>query len=63
MDKIELKKILDSFDESETELYNLINFLDVPSHKFNSVDYYELLYKSMYKYHIKQTKCIRIFNK
>ncbi len=51
MDKINLKKILDSFNGSETELYNLVNFLDIPSHKFNGADYCKLLYKSMYKFH------------
>lgn len=51
MDKIKLKKLLDSFDGDENDLYNAINFVNIQSNQFNSNDYKELLYKTMYLFH------------
>lgn len=51
MDKMKLKKLLDSFDGDENDLYKEINFVNIESNEFNSNDYKELLYKTMYLFH------------
>lgn len=51
MDKMKLKKLLDSFDGDENDLYKEINFVNIQSNEFNSNDYKDLLYKTMYLFH------------
>ena len=53
MDVIRLKQTLDSFNGSEIDLYNAINFIDKPSNEFDYYDYNEVLYKFMYLFHKK----------
>ena len=52
MDRLLAKKIIDSFNGNVESLYDKINYIDMESNNFNIDDYYELLFKTMFLYHL-----------
>ena len=51
MNKKRIKDILDSFDGTEDDLYDEINYINMKSNKFNVSDRNELVFRTMYLYH------------